>query len=167
MRYLGLKIERDSRRTRLEAKKKVFKNISFLKWRLRFVKHHILEQIINSFARSLLIYIGTPMVAAGLWNRRDVDHIEKQIFKKMAMVPNNINPDLVTNIMREKQPAWLVVERLAKKNSRTNERQTTLAWSEIRKTGNKKKRTHVHTEKYSRANMGDFHQQDRNKIRER
>ena len=98
------------------------------------MKHHIMEQIINSFARSLLIYIGTPMMAAGLWSRQDIERIERQVFKKMAMVPNNINPDIITNLMREKQPAWVVIERLARKNNRSNERQSTLTWSERKKT---------------------------------
>ena len=73
-----------------------------------------MEQILNSFARSLLIYIGTPMVAAKLWNRWDIEQIEKQVFKKTAMVPNNVSPDVVTNLMREKQPVWTIVNRLAR-----------------------------------------------------
>ena len=54
-----------------------------------------MEQVINAFARSLLIYVGTPLVAAGLWKRKDIEYIEKQTLKKSAMVPNNIHPDIV------------------------------------------------------------------------
>ena len=102
------------------------------------MKHHIMEQIINAFARSLLIYIGTPMVAAGIWKRQDVDRKERQVFKKMAMVPNSVNPEIITNLMREKRPAWTVIEKLAKKSNRTNESQSTLTWSQ----GKRAERTH-------------------------
>ena len=87
-----------------------------MKWRLRYVKPHIMEQIMNAFARSLLIYVGTPLVTAGLWRRKDIEYIEKQTLKKSAMVPNNIHPDIVANLTSEKRRTWEVIERLAKKN---------------------------------------------------
>ena len=69
----------------------------------------------NAYARSLLIYIGTPMVAAGIWKRGEIESIEKAIYKKAAMVPNNIDPGLVTNLMRQKQGTWLIIDRLSSK----------------------------------------------------
>ena len=124
---------RDPQRMKQEAKKQVFKNIGFLKWKLRYVKPHIMEQIINAFARSLLIYVGTPLVTTGLWRRRDIEHIERQTLKKAAMVPNNINPDIVANLTSEKRRTWEIIERLARKNQRTNDRQTALPWVEAKK----------------------------------
>ena len=71
--------------------------MKYLKWRLRFVDLYVLETLLNSYARSLLIYVGTPMLAAGLWQTKDISRIERKIFKKSAMVPNNISPSIIEN----------------------------------------------------------------------
>ena len=85
---------------------------------MRFVNSFVMEQIQNAYARSLIIYVGTPMVAAGLWKRKNIEEIERQTFKKMAMVPNNINAKVIANLVREKEPVWSVVDRLAKRKTR-------------------------------------------------
>ena len=47
-----------------------------MKWKLRKVDVAIKETLTCVLARSILIYIGTPMVAAGLWKREDIDRSE-------------------------------------------------------------------------------------------
>ena len=41
----------------------------------------VMETMMNSFGRSLLIYLGTPMVAGGLWNKNVIEKMEKNIIK--------------------------------------------------------------------------------------
>ena len=50
-----------------EAKSSIRRNISFLKHKLRGASTAVMEQIMISYIRSLLIYFGTPMIGAGLW----------------------------------------------------------------------------------------------------
>ena len=47
----------------------------------------VLETLVNSFGRSILIYIGTPMVAGGLWNIKEIEKKEGAIIKQTMMVP--------------------------------------------------------------------------------
>ena len=47
-----------------------------MKWKLRKVDVAIKETLTCVLARSILIYIGTPMVAADLWKREDIDRTE-------------------------------------------------------------------------------------------
>ena len=83
----------------------------------------------NSFGRSLLIYLGTPMVAGGLWNKNVIEKMEKNMIKKSMMVPQNINPDIITNLVRNTKPAAEIVERLAKRTNLTNENQSQIKWA--------------------------------------
>ena len=46
------------------------RNLGHLKWKLKKVDSAIKETLTCVLARSILVYIGTPMVAAGLWKRR-------------------------------------------------------------------------------------------------
>ena len=50
-------------------------------------------------ARSLLIYIGTPMAAAGLWKRHDIDRFEAGIYRKILAASNTIPNKAILNTM--------------------------------------------------------------------
>ena len=54
---------------------------------MRYTDSMVMETLINSFGRSLLIYLGTPMVAGGLWNKQTIEKMEKAIIKRSMMVP--------------------------------------------------------------------------------
>ena len=82
-----------------------------------------MEQLVCCLARSILIYIGTPMVAAGLWQRRGIDREETQLLRKVYNLPNNITSRAVNNILTQMRPAWSVVERLAAKTWRMFKKQ--------------------------------------------
>ena len=97
----------------------------------------------NSFGRSLLIYIGTPMVAGGLWKKADIERKEKGIIKESMMIPQNINPDIVANLVRNTQPAAEVVAKLALRTTLTNQRQKQLPWKG-NKTDDKPKRVKLY-----------------------
>ena len=45
------------------------RNLGHLKWKLRKVDLDIKETLTCVLARSILVYTGTAMVAAGIWNR--------------------------------------------------------------------------------------------------
>ncbi len=49
-------------------------------------------------ARSLLIYIGTPMVVAGVWKRPEIDSLEAGLYRKILFVGKGIanNATLIT-----------------------------------------------------------------------
>jgi hypothetical protein len=47
----------------------------------------------------MLIYIGTPMSAAGLWKRQAIDRLEAAIYRKILGVPNNIPYKAIINTM--------------------------------------------------------------------
>ena len=47
-----------------------------MKWKLRKVEIHIKETLTCILARSILIYIGTPLVVTGIWKRDDIDCTE-------------------------------------------------------------------------------------------
>ena len=68
-----------------------------------------METLINSFGRSLLIYLGTPMVAGELWKITDIERKEKGMIKQTMMVPQNINPDIIANLVRNTRPAAEIV----------------------------------------------------------
>ena len=97
------------------AKQQITRNLNHLRWKAKGVGHDIMEQLVCWLARSILIYIGTPMVAAGLWQRREIDREETQLLRKVYNLLNKITSRAVNNILTQMRPAWSVVERLAAK----------------------------------------------------
>ena len=77
------------------------KNTLLLKWRLKRVDIDVLQQLTCCLARSLLIYIGTPMAAAGLWKRQDIDRFEAGVYRKILGVANTISNKVVLNTMTQ------------------------------------------------------------------
>ena len=57
------------------------RNLGHLKWKLRKIDSAIKETLTCVLARSILVYIGTPMVAAGLWKREDIDRTETHLVR--------------------------------------------------------------------------------------
>jgi len=70
----------------------------------------------------MLIYIGTPMSAAGLWKRQDIDQFEAAIYKKILGIPNNIPNKAILNTMTSMRLAGEAITQLSKK-----------AWEQFRK----------------------------------
>jgi hypothetical protein len=62
----------------------------------------------------MLIYLGTPMVAAGIWKRQDVDRIEASLYRKVLNVSNMISNKVILNTMTGIRLAGEVVNYLAK-----------------------------------------------------
>ena len=62
----------------------------------------------------MLIYLGTPMVAAGLWKRQDIDRIEASLYRKVLGVSNMITNKAILNTMTSIRLAGEVVNYLSK-----------------------------------------------------
>ena len=70
-----------------------------LKWRLKYAEPDVVQQLTCCLARSLLIYIGTPMYVAGLWKRKDIDALEASLYRKILPLPNTISDKAILNTM--------------------------------------------------------------------
>jgi len=63
----------------------------------------------------MLIYIGTPMAAAGLWKRQDIDRFEAAIYRKILGVANNIPNKAILNTMTSIRLAGEAITSLSRK----------------------------------------------------
>ena len=70
----------------------------------------------------MLIYLGTPMVAAGVWKRQDIDRIEASLYRKVLGVGNMVSNKAILNTMTSIRLAGEVVNYLSKE-----------AWAQYRK----------------------------------
>ena len=75
----------------------------------------VLERLTFCLARSMLIYIGTPMAAAGLWKRKDIDRFEAAIYIKILGVANNIPNKAILNKMTSMRLAGEAIISLSRK----------------------------------------------------
>ena len=74
----------------------------------------VLERLTCCLARSMLIYIGTPMAAAGLWKRKDIDRFEAGIYRKILGAPNTISNKAILNTMTSMRLAGEAITNLSK-----------------------------------------------------
>lgn len=98
--YLGLHISHDLQLVSNRAKSDVTKYIGYFKGRLRGVSLEVKEHLILSFARSLMLYFGTPLVAARIWDAATVESIERRIYRRVHLLPNDVNGGLIVHISR-------------------------------------------------------------------
>lgn len=80
------------------AKNFIRKNIGYFKSCLRGAELAFQEQVVCSYAKSLAIYTGTPLVAAGIWSRKDIEAIESELFREAYLLPRDISRAVVVNI---------------------------------------------------------------------
>jgi hypothetical protein len=62
----------------------------------------------------MLIYLGTPMVAAGIWKRQDIYRIETSLYRKVLGIGNMISNRAILNTMTSIRLAGEVVNYLSK-----------------------------------------------------
>ena len=74
----------------------------------------MVQQLTCCLARSLLIYIGTPMVVAGLWRRQDIDRLEAGLYRKILFVGNGVSNKAILNTMLSIRLAGEAIQHLAK-----------------------------------------------------
>ena len=97
-----------------------------MKWKLRRVDIDIKETLTCVLARSILIYIGTPLVAAGIWKRDDIDRTEAQLYRSINNLPNLVSNKALMNVACGLRNAWDIVEPLALRANLQSRRQTQL-----------------------------------------
>ena len=85
-----------------------------MRWRLGRADSDVIQQLVCCLSRSMLIYIGTPMVAAGIWKRPEVDRIEASLYRKVLRVGNMISNKAILNTMTSIRLAGEVVNYLSK-----------------------------------------------------
>ena len=85
-----------------------------MRWRLGKADSDVIQQLVCCLSRSMLIYLGTPMVAAGLWKRQDIDRIEASLYRKVLGVSNMISNKVILNTMTSIRLAGEVVNYLSK-----------------------------------------------------
>jgi hypothetical protein len=70
-----------------------------MRWRIGKADPDVIQQLTCCLARSMLIYIGTPMMAVGLWKRDDINKIEASLYRKIMSIGNDIPNTAVLNTM--------------------------------------------------------------------
>ena len=114
VKYLGVKVTADKKDQAKAAREQIDKNIKVMRWKLGRADSDVIQQLVCCLARSMLIYIGTPMVAAGLWKRKEIDRIEASLYRRILRVGNMIPNRAILNTMTSIRLAGEVVNYLAK-----------------------------------------------------
>ncbi len=74
----------------------------------------MVQQLTCCLAKSLLIYIGTPMVVAGLWRRQGIDSLEAGPYRKILFVGSGIANKAILNTMTSIRLVGEAIQNLAK-----------------------------------------------------
>ena len=114
VKYLGVRVAVDRKDQIKISKEQINKNVQLLRWILKNVDDDVLERLTCCLARSILIYIGTPMAAAGLWKRKDIDRFEVGIYRKILGAPNTISNKAILNTMTSMRLAGEAITNLSK-----------------------------------------------------
>ena len=115
VKYLGVKVAVDKKDQIRISKEQINKNVQLLKWKLKKVDSDVLERLTCCLARSMLIYIGTPMAAAGLWKRQDIDRFEAGIYRRILGAPNTVPNKAILNTMTSMRLAGEAITQLSRK----------------------------------------------------
>jgi hypothetical protein len=75
----------------------------------------VVQQLTCCLARSLLIYIGTPMVVAGLWRRQDIDSLEAGLYRKILFVGNGVSNKAIIKSLTSIRLAGKAISSIARK----------------------------------------------------
>jgi hypothetical protein len=114
VKYLGVRVAVDRKDQIRISKEQINKNVMLLRYRLKNADVDVVERLTCCLARSLLIYIGTPMAAAGLWKRQDIDRFEAGIYRKILGAPNTISNKAILNTMTSMRLAGEAITHLAR-----------------------------------------------------
>ena len=90
--------------------------------KLKLADPGVKDLALGCFARSLLIYFGTPLVAAELIGKNEILKIEEGLYREIYLLPRDIKGTLITNVAQNQKSAWISISRLAKEVSTYNTR---------------------------------------------
>ena len=71
----------------------------------------------------MLIYIGTPLMAVGLWKRDDIDRVEASLYRKIMRIGNDIPNRAILNTMTNIRLAGEVIYYLSREAQNEYRRQ--------------------------------------------
>ena len=71
----------------------------------------------------MLIYIGTPLMAVGLWKRDDVNRVEASLYRKIMRIGNDIPNRAILNTMTNIRLAGEVIYYLSREAQNQYRRQ--------------------------------------------
>ena len=114
VKYLGVRVAIDRKEQTRVTREQIDKNIKIMRWRLGRADSDVIQQLICCLSRSMLIYLGTPMVAAWIWKRQDIDRVEASLYRKVLGIGNMISNRAILNTMTSIRLAGEVVNYLSK-----------------------------------------------------
>jgi len=114
VKYLGLRVVLDKKEQLKVASDQISKNVNVLRNRLKRAEPDVLQQLVCVLARSLLIYIGTPMVTVGLWAKKDIDRIEAGLYRKILTCGNHVSNKAILHTMISMKTAGEAIMSLKK-----------------------------------------------------
>ena len=98
-----------------------------MRWNVSQADPDVIQQLTCCLARSMLIYIGTPLMAVGLWKRDDVDkkvdRVEASLYRKIMRIGNNIPNRAILNTMTNIRLAGEVIYYLSREAQNEYRRQ--------------------------------------------
>ena len=115
VKYLGVRVAIDRKEQTRVTREQIDKNVKIMRWRLGRADSDVIQQLVCCLSRSMLIYLGTPMVAAGIWKRQDVDRIEASLYRKVIGIGNMISNKAILNKMTSIRLAGEVLTTCQKK----------------------------------------------------
>jgi len=62
----------------------------------------------------MLIYIGTPLAAVGLWKKEDINKIEASLYRKIMRIGNDVPSAVILNTMTHIRLAGEVIKYLSR-----------------------------------------------------
>ena len=65
------------------SREQIDKNVKMMRWRISKAEPDVVQRLTCCLARSMLIYIGTPLAAVGLWKIEDIDRVEASLYRKI------------------------------------------------------------------------------------
>ena len=91
VRYLGVTISLNREDMSREARNAVRRNVALMKFKLGKAELAVKEQVLISYARSLLVSFATPLHAARIWTGERIEKIERELYKEVFMLPQDMN----------------------------------------------------------------------------
>ena len=95
-----------------------------MRWRIGKAEPDVVQRLTCCLARSMLIYIGTPLAAVGLWKREDIDRVEASLYRKILRIGNDIPYFTVLNINTSTRLAGEVIHYLLREAQSEYRRKT-------------------------------------------
>ena len=114
VKYLGVKVTCDRQEQMKISREQIDKNVKVMRWKIGKADPDVVQQLTCCLARSMLIYIGTPMMAVGLWKHDDINRIEASLYRKIMRIGNDIPNVVVLNTMTSIRLAGEVINYLSR-----------------------------------------------------